>query len=264
MTLLDVLLIVVIALFVVRGFFRGFLLELFDVVSLVAGYLAARFFGPPVGDWLADVTALSRWWAGVIAAIVLFLMIAALVRLLAHFLRKVIRAIKLGGLDRGLGSFLGAAKALLIILALFFLAILSPWSKSVVEYSMEGVISRYIVFGSQLIRDSIGAEPVAPTQSLAKWLRAAGVPEDAVLTIVDQPDLFLEVLKQARNKDLTVPVEEIEEGEPSIKLPDKITLSDEQKREIVDMLERAGLTAKEKAQRLWEMLMNARPEAEEL
>ena len=107
MILLDWILIAVFGAFLIRGFFRGFLLELFDLVALTAGYFAARFFAPATGHWLSGVTGMDRWIAGILAAIALFLAAAIAVRFAAKLLRKAVHAAALGTVDRLAGALFG-------------------------------------------------------------------------------------------------------------------------------------------------------------
>lgn len=259
MTVLDIILLVALALFVIRGVFRGFLLELFDLVSLLAGYLAARFAGPPLGAWFAGVSGIDRWWAGVIAAIVVFLVATAAVRLLARLLRKLARATMLGGLDRFAGAVFGALKAVLLALALYFIAMLTPWAATINSYAMEGFVSRWLALGTTVMRDRIEAGTIEPTRAFAKWLRAFGLDEEIVHVITDQPELFAEILAYAREHELPVPTADIDRGEPALDLPDGIQLSEEQQQQLIGILERNELDAGEKAGRFWENLLGESP-----
>lgn len=258
MTILDWALLALFGFFFVRGMFRGFLLELFDLVALLAGYLAARFLGPVLGQYLTAEFGWARWVAGVVAAVALFLVAAIAVRLAARLLRQMVHAVALGGFDRLLGAVFGFFKALLIALVLMLLASLSPWTASVARYAQQGWLSSYIWLGSQVVRDSARMEPLAPTRTMARWMREAGLNEEIVHIITDRPELMGALLEQARESGrIDIPVEEILQGEPSLELPKNFDISPEKQDELVRTLEDETLSPAEKARRFWDVLKRA-------
>ncbi|MFH0883127.1 MAG: CvpA family protein [bacterium] len=254
MTILDWVLIGLFGYFSIRGLFRGFLLELFDLVALLAGYFTARLLGPVFGLWLSNNTPINRWLSAVIAAILLFIIVAATIFRAAHFLRTVLHSVNLAGFDRALGSVFGLIKALLSILAIFLLLSLTPWSRSIGEYASRGEFSSWLWLGSQVVRDTAEIEPLFPTQAMAKWLRAAGVNEEAVHIATDQPDLLDALLEQARQGQIDLPVDQIRRGEPALKLPKQFDLDPETQDVLVRILEDTNTTATEKARLFWREL----------
>jgi len=253
-TILDWVLLGLFGYFFIRGLFRGFLLELFDLVALLAGYFAARLLGPVLGLWLASNSPINRWLSGVIAAVLLFIVAAALVRLAAQFLRTALHSINLAGFDRALGAGFGLVKALLIVLAVFLLLSLTPWSKAIGEYASRGQFSSWFWLGSQVVRDAADFEPVSSTQAMAKWLRAAGVNEEAVHIATDQPGLLPALLEQARQGQIDLPVDQILRGEPALKLPKNYDLDPETQDILVQILEDTNTTSTEKARLFWRQL----------
>jgi membrane protein required for colicin V production len=253
-TILDWALIGLFGYFFIRGLFRGFLLELFGLLALLAGYFAARLLSPVFGLWLSNNTPLNRWLSALIAAILLFVTAAALVSIAAHLLRTAVHSINLAGFDRVLGAGFGLIKALLTILAIFLLLSLTPWSKPIGEYATRGQFSSWFWLGSQVIREATDFEPLATTQAMARWLRAAGVNEEAVHIATDQPDLLEALLDQARQGQIDLPVEQILQGEPALKLPKSYDLDPETQDVLVRILEDSNTTATEKARLFWREL----------
>ncbi len=254
MTILDYILVAVLALFVIRGIFRGFLLELFDLVSLVVGYFAARLFGPSVGWWMADTLGIDRVWTGLLATIIVFFAVTIGVRMLAYMMKKIVHATPLAGVDRMLGALFGALKTILLAMAILFITLMSPWSTEAMEYALEGRISRVIVNMTMFIQEIVEEERTPATQLFANWLRSAGVNDEAVHIVSDEPGLFNEIIQYARDHELNVPVRDILSGAGAIKVPDGFKLDDQTQRKIVDCLEDAGKSVEEKAEEFWRLL----------
>jgi len=258
-TVLDWTLIVIVAFFFIRGLFRGFLLELFDLLALLAGYIAARFGGPILGKILADTTPLSRWVGGIVAAIILFIAFTVLVGWIAKLLRKAAKAVKLGGFDRFLGSLFGIMKASVIILVLMFLISITPAGRNVGKVCHKGSVSSWYWLGSQLFREAVKAEPLAPTQSMAKWLRSVGINDEAVHIITDRPDLMLAILDHARKNDIKIPVDQIMDGEIALNAKEIAKFSEEKQQEILKILENSDLDLKDISKKFWDQIVELLP-----
>jgi len=258
-TILDWTLIVIVGFFCIRGLFRGFLLELFDLIALLGGYLAARFGGPALGKILADSTPISRWLGGILAAIILFVGIAIALRFFARMLKKVAKAASLGGVDRGIGALFGFFKATLIILIIFFMISLSPLSKSMSNLSLNGTVSSWYWLGSQLFREAVKVEPIAPTQAMAKWLRGIGINDEAVHIITDRPDLMLAILDHARTNDIKIPVDDILNGEVALNAKELKSFSSDQQQNIVKTLESQNIDIKEISRQFWSIVKDHMP-----
>jgi len=252
--ILDWVLLAIVGYFIIRGLFRGFVLELFDLLALLAGYFAARLLSPVLGQVLANNTPINRWFSGVLAAIVLFIVAAALVRLAASMLRNAMHAINLAGFDRLLGAVFGFLKAFLIILVLFLLLSLTPWAMSIGDYATEGEFSSWFWLTSQLVREAADFEPITGTQAMARWLRAAGVNEEAVHIIADRPDLMPALLDQARLDQIDIPIDQILSGEPNLSTPKSFDLDEETQEILVSILEDSNTDAREKAILFWREL----------
>ena len=254
MTLLDWALLVVVGFFFVRGFFRGFFVELFSLVAIIAGYFAARFGGPPLALYVSQETPISRWIAGILAAIILFAIADLLVQLVGRMLRKVMKTLALGGFDRLFGALFGAGKAIFIILAVLFLLALTPWADGIGAYADRGKVSGWFWLGGTMVRDAAGVTPMAQSMVMARWLRAAGLDDEIVHIITDRPDLMLSLLDYAKRNDVKIPVDQILAGEPQVTLPESFNISEEQQEKLVKMLEDGSLDAAEQAKKFWELM----------
>ncbi len=254
MTLLDWVLLGVFGYFFIRGLFRGFLLELFDLLALTGGYFAARLLGPALARLIVGQIPLSRWLAGIIAAVILFITAAILIRQLARLLRRVARAAAMGGLDRIAGALIGFIKGVLISIVLMLLISLSPLSHTFGEYAARGRVSSVFWLTARMLHDALRFEPLEPSMALASWLRSAGLNEEAVLIITEQPEMMDAVLATAKSEEINLPVKRIHRGEPDLPMPLKVPLPPALQTRLVEILEDTTLSLGARAQMFWELI----------
>ena len=129
MNLIDVLFVLVAAVSLLVGVWRGLLRELLSLLSwLVAAYVAWRFHGllmPPLAGAIASPGARQ-------AAALLLVFIGALIglALLSHLLVSLLKRSPLRGTDRALGAVFGALRGLVLIGAAVLLVEATPLQKS--------------------------------------------------------------------------------------------------------------------------------------
>lgn len=110
----DIGIAVIIAFCVIRGFFRGFIKEIFSLIGALAGFYIACIYYP-------DAAKLIIKWApglpyqNIISFILIFICIFILISLLGVGIRYLLNIVFLGWLDRVCGILFGAAKGVLIV-----------------------------------------------------------------------------------------------------------------------------------------------------
>ncbi len=290
MTVLDWTLVAILGFFLIRGLFRGFLLELFEVIVLVAGYMAARYFGPPLGGFVTNLTGMSYFLAGSLAFVIIFVTVAIGLGYVALMLRKAVRAAQLGWLDRSGGALLALLKSGIIILIALLLFSFLPLSAKTVDYIAGGPVAGKAWFIVNIIQSRLHLAPAtggdqqeinlvdiqlpdnlpgkleedvqkavliltpgASTQRMADCLRSWGLNEEIVHIITDNVDVMKAILLQTPESS-ELPVENIAKGEAGFKMPDKLGLSEQRQEQIVTMLENQGLNPEEKGAKFWEMV----------
>lgn len=131
--MLDFLLGIYLAGLAVRGWLRGFVRELMDLVGLVVGAVVAFRLSGPFGGFLTDRFGISPEWARIGAGVALFLLFGATMTVLAHFLSKATRLPGLTLVNRLLGAVAATAwGALLALVAVSVLEVV-PVPESVDE-----------------------------------------------------------------------------------------------------------------------------------
>lgn len=114
MTTFDIIIIVVIAAGAVVGYMKGFIKQLASILGLIVGLLAARALYTPLAEKLCPSVTDSMTVAQILAFSVIWIAIPLAFTLLASILTKAMEAVLLGGVNRWLGSGLGALKYLLL------------------------------------------------------------------------------------------------------------------------------------------------------
>jgi membrane protein required for colicin V production len=114
MTVLDYIIIGVVLFSAVAGVFRGFLREIFSLVTWVLAFWFAWHFGPSLEPHLGGAldSGPVRTWAARVPIFILVLMIGTAVGALVNHL---VRLSLFSGLDRLLGLVLGVLRGLVIL-----------------------------------------------------------------------------------------------------------------------------------------------------
>lgn len=114
--MIDFLLGLYLAGLAVRGWLRGFVKELMDLIGLVLGLFVAFRMSAPFGDFISDRFDVTPEWARIGAGIALFLIVGAALGTLAHYLGKVMRLPGLNLANRLAGSGFALAWGIALIL----------------------------------------------------------------------------------------------------------------------------------------------------
>lgn len=127
MTTIDIIILVVIGVGVIQGLMKGFVKQLASIVGLIAGLLVARALFASVAEKLAPVLGTSTVIAQILAFVLIWVAVSLGFVLVASFLTKALDAVRLGWLNRWLGSGLGALKYMILIgLAIHVLEYIDP------------------------------------------------------------------------------------------------------------------------------------------
>lgn len=116
----DVLVLVIIAFCMIRGYFKGLTREISGIIGVVVGFYGANTYYQLLTPYLETLikTPAAR---SLICFFVLFCGILILIGLLAALIRKVLSLVFLGWVDRSFGLVFGTAKGGLIVSVLFIM-----------------------------------------------------------------------------------------------------------------------------------------------
>lgn len=138
MNIVDPVLIVLLSLFALRGYFKGLFRESFSLFGLVIGFMVAVRYDEPVaalwaGAWKPPFIVLQA-----AAFVALFFAVYMIFGLVGWLLHRSANFLLLGPVNRMGGVVLGTGKgAALLSLILFFLLSL-PWPSGKAKQAMDG------------------------------------------------------------------------------------------------------------------------------
>ncbi|HNX79444.1 MAG TPA: CvpA family protein [Prolixibacteraceae bacterium] len=115
MNYLDAILGIILIVSAINGFSKGFVEELAGLVALVLGIWAAIHFSDLVGEFLTTTFNMTFRHLHIVAFIVTFIGVVILVHIIGSIVNKMVKAIRLGFLNRLAGLAFGAVKGALIL-----------------------------------------------------------------------------------------------------------------------------------------------------
>lgn len=159
MNWLDWILLVLLAGAAVRGFFRGFVVELASLLALVLGIWAASHYNARVAAWLGLDPRQE-----VVSFLVTFIGVLVLVHLLARVVTKAMDLAQLGLPNKVAGLLFGALRAAFVLsVALNIL---------MARAEVSGIVSRGALEGSVLYAPLRAFAPmVVPALGDTRWVR---------------------------------------------------------------------------------------------
>ncbi|MBA4366600.1 MAG: colicin V production protein [Desulfobacterium sp.] len=148
MNFLDILFVAILVFCLIRGLFRGLVLELSSIIGVLAGIYLASIYYPAVSQvfsqWVSDAA-----YRNIISLILIFIGIFILVNLLGRLIKMILKIAFMGWFDRIFGAGFGALKGCLIGSVLFLtLTTFLPKDASIIQDSK---LSPYISICSEKI-----------------------------------------------------------------------------------------------------------------
>ncbi len=120
MTLIDLCVAGIVGFCLIFGGFRGLIQEVSGIIGIVAGFYGANTYYPllvpHIEPWIT-----SPGIRHLVCFFIVFCMILVGVGLLAQLIRKLLKLVFLGWVDRTFGVIFGAAKGILIVTILFIM-----------------------------------------------------------------------------------------------------------------------------------------------
>lgn len=126
MNLVDVAILVVLAVFLVKGLVRGLFKELCSLIGLLGGALLAYRFHGSLADLLLQSVRIPNAVAVVVAFLAIFLATIVIFAILGHLLSRVVKLVFLGGLNRVAGGFFGLVEGVVLLSVILFALSLRP------------------------------------------------------------------------------------------------------------------------------------------
>ena len=119
MNYIDIIIIVILALAMIRGFINGFVKELASLAALILGIWGAIKFSSFTAAKLYDMFDMTGKYVGIIAFIITFLIIVVVIHFIGLLVDKLMEAVALGFINKLLGIAFGLLKSVLIMSVIF-------------------------------------------------------------------------------------------------------------------------------------------------
>lgn len=139
MNTLDLILGILLLIGLVRGFFRGFLVELAGLIALVAGIYAAIYFSDETLSLLDTFLNWEPKYMKLLAFALTFIAVVVVISLLARLLTKVMDLMALGLVNKLLGGVFGLVK-IAFVASVFFMFLNQPFSVNIGQETKESSI----------------------------------------------------------------------------------------------------------------------------
>ncbi|MES3628807.1 MAG: CvpA family protein [Longimonas sp.] len=127
MSLLDIGILAILALALVRGYTAGGLRQITSLVGMIIAFICAVQFMRPFGAYMVEAWEVSPMFAELLAFTGIFLGVYGGVAFVVRMFERVVKALRLGLLDRVLGSVVAGGKVILVVSGLFLLLAHAGW-----------------------------------------------------------------------------------------------------------------------------------------
>lgn len=118
MSIIDIIILVVVAFGLIRGLMNGLVQELTILVALVLGVIGAKMWSPELGQRISEAFTWSEKVSAAVAYAAILFGITVGLGLIGKLLTRILRAASLSGLNRLMGGLFGALKWAIIVGAL--------------------------------------------------------------------------------------------------------------------------------------------------
>ena len=187
----------------VRGWLRGFVREILDLVALVIGLWIAFKLSAPLGDFLTHSFGVTPEVARIGAGIALFVLFGVSMSVAAHYLSKMTKLPGLDMVNRVGGAAVAAAWGVAIVLVVVNVVAVLPipegWKDKLDESTVAHAIAGPDALPQQLVESLAGDNVLGAVASIQDIFGAsrAVVEGDEALTI---PPATGEEVRQVRNE----------------------------------------------------------------
>jgi membrane protein required for colicin V production len=173
----DYAILVIIALSSLVGVLRGFIKEVFSLAVWAAAFLVAWHFSGDVAEWMSDAVTLpsARLAMGFAGLFVAVLLVGGLAN---YLLGKLVATTGLSGTDRLLGGVFGAARGLVLVVAVLLVSGFTPlpadpwWKESATIERMMPLVEWGAGFLPESVSEHLDFEPLdeeeAPEEEAAE------------------------------------------------------------------------------------------------
>jgi uncharacterized membrane protein required for colicin V production len=154
--IIDVALVLVVALLLLRGWYRGFVREAMDLAGLLLGIVAAFRLGPAVGSVLESMAGISNGAARLIGGIAVLVVVGIGAALLTRLIERHARLPGLNLINRVGGAGLAMAWGVFLATLMLSLAVIAPMPPAVADQLGSSAVTRTLTDPDGVPQDVFG------------------------------------------------------------------------------------------------------------
>ena len=132
MNYLDYTILTLVAIFTVKGLFKGFIHEVFGLVGLVLSLILATKLMGKVSDWIAQFADIPPTLNTALGFIIVFVAVMLCCQFIIHFTQKVVKWVLLGWVDKLAGAVSGFLKGAIIASLMLLIITAMPLVESLI------------------------------------------------------------------------------------------------------------------------------------
>jgi membrane protein required for colicin V production len=121
MNYLDIIILCLVALLVINGVRKGFIISLASLIALILGIYIAVHFSSYIEVVLKDHFHPSHTWLPILSFTITFLIVVIIVMLIGKGLEKLVDLVGMGILNHIFGGIFGLIKGILLVSVLLFI-----------------------------------------------------------------------------------------------------------------------------------------------
>ena len=149
---MDIGIVVIVAVFLIRGFSRGIIKELVSLAGILGGlYLSLLYYKSAaalIENWIPDFSYVS-----IAGFVIIFVAVLIGVAIIGSMVKYLASAVFLGGLDRMAGALFGALKGILVVTSV--LTALIMFAPKNISWVKDSQLSPYLFFLSEKVFENI-------------------------------------------------------------------------------------------------------------
>jgi len=158
MNWLDVVWLIIIVFFLVRGAMKGLFREIFGLLGVFVGLIVAVNYSQEVGNIIrGEITRLSPQIAKGISFAIIFVGIALIGGLIGLVFHGMSRHAPVKGIDRGGGLILGLLEGGAVCSVILIFLTISPLAENADRWKKDSTISPYLMKIGPFVYDSIAS-----------------------------------------------------------------------------------------------------------
>lgn len=141
---IDIVILIILAIFCIRGLFRGILVEVLSLIGMIFAYIIALREMSTLSSFIAKYISLPDFVLSSFSFTIIFILVLIVARFLAKTISRLIRGTLVGWIDRLGGGVFGLIKGVIVASLALLLLALVPLPESIQAEQQHSVLDKSI------------------------------------------------------------------------------------------------------------------------